>query len=185
MARPLLAPGYRSGVEFLMNKRAMAKQNPTPPTDRPRIKNIAQNRKARHDYHVLETIEAGIELVGTEVKSLRAGRANLTDSFGKFEGSQLYVYQLHISPYEQGNRWNVEPARPRRLLLHKNELLRWMGKVAQKGLTIVPLQMYFKGSRVKLEIGLCQGKKLYDKRETMKLREQDREMQRAMKQYKM
>lgn len=153
------------------------------PEDRPRIKNIAQNRKARHDYHILETIEAGIELTGSEVKSLRAGRANLTDAFGKFEGMQLFIYQMHISPYEQANRWNTDSKRPRRLLMHKDELRRWMGKVSQKGLTIVPLQLYFKDSRVKIEIALCQGKKLFDKRETIKRREQDREMQRAVRKY--
>lgn len=152
-------------------------------SDRPRIKNIAQNRKARHDYHILETIEAGIELTGSEVKSLRAGRANLTDAFGKFEGMQLFIYQMHISPYEQANRWNTDSKRPRRLLMHKDELRRWMGKVSQKGLTIVPLQLYFKDSRVKIEIALCQGKKLFDKRETIKRREQDREMQRAVRKF--
>jgi len=157
-------------------------KQPTPP-DRPRIKNIAQNRKARHDYHVLETVEAGIELRGTEVKSLRAGRANLADAYGKFDGDDLYVYGMHISPYEHGNRWNTDSTRPRRLLLHREELRRWIGKTTQKGLTIIPLQLYFKGSRVKLEVGLCQGKKLYDKRETIKRREQDREMQRAVRKF--
>ncbi len=157
---------------------------PNAPHDERRIKIIASNRRARHEYNVLETIEAGIELVGPEVKSLRAGRANLSDAYGKFDGSELYIYQMHISPYDHANRWNPDSIRKRRLLMHKNELLRWMGKVAQKGLTIVPLQLYFLGSRVKIEVALCQGKKLFDKRETIKRREQDREMDRVIKHYK-
>lgn len=158
-------------------------KNP-PRQNGPRIKNIAQNRKARHDYHILESLEAGIELIGPEVKSLRAGRANLSDAYGKFDGDQLFIYQMHISAYEQGNRWNPEPTRPRRLLMHRAQLRHWMGKTSQKGLTIIPLQMYFKDSRVKVEIALCQGKRLFDKRETIKRREQDLEMQRAMKKYR-
>ena len=193
-------PGFRSGVfcsvsilgaglAFTREKRWWVKTHPTDMDkqtqhDQPRFKTIATNRKARHEYAVLETVEAGIELVGPEVKSLRAGRANLSDAFGRFDGTQLYVYQLHISPYAEANRWNTDATRPRRLLMHKHELLRWMGKVEQKGLTIIPLSMYFKDSRVKVEIGLCQGKKLYDKRDSIKQREQKREMERVIKKYR-
>lgn len=145
------------------------------------IKKIADNRKARHDYFVEEAFEAGIELVGTEVKSLRAGRVNLRDSWCDVVGNELFVKGMHISPYEQGNIFNREPLRPRKLLMHRREINRLMGLVAQQGLTLIPLSLYFKGPRVKVQIGLCKGKKLYDKREDMARRDAKRDMERAVK----
>ena len=138
---------------------------------------IAVNRKARHDYFVLETFETGIELVGTEVKSLRQGGVNLKD----IEGGELFVKGMHISPYEKGNVFNRDPFRVRRLLMHKREIMRLYGKVKQEGLTLVPLSLYFKNSRVKLEMGLCKGKQLHDKRDDMAKRDAKREIERAMK----
>jgi SsrA-binding protein len=149
--------------------------------DNEKIKNIAQNKKARHDYFVEESFEAGIELVGTEVKSLRGGGVNLKDSWCEIKGSELFVRQMHISPYEQGNIFNREPMRPRKLLMHRREISRLAGLVATKGLTLIPLSVYFKGSRVKLQLGLCRGKKLYDKRDDMQKRDAKREIDREMK----
>jgi SsrA-binding protein len=145
------------------------------------IKVIAQNRKARHDYFVLETMEAGIELKGTEVKSIRAGAVNLKDSFAAVKNGEMILYNVHISPYEKGNIFNKDPLRPRRLLLHKREILKLSQKVAQEGLTLVPLSFYLKDSRVKVELALCKGKKLYDKRESAALRDTEREIDRALK----
>ncbi len=145
------------------------------------IKKIADNRKARHDYFVEESYEAGIELFGTEVKSLRAGRVNLRDSWCDVVGSELFVKGMHISPYEQGNIFNREPLRPRKLLMHRREINRLMGLVAQQGFTLIPLSIYFKGSRVKVQLGLCRGKKLYDKREDTARRDAKRDMERALK----
>lgn len=145
------------------------------------IKVIATNRKARHLYHILDTVEAGLVLSGTEVKSLRAGRASLVDAYAAFSGNEGYVYNLSISPYEQGNRNNLPERRPRKLLLHRREINRLIGQVSQKGFTLVALQLYFKGSRVKLQLGLARGKREYDKREDVKERESRREMDRAMK----
>lgn len=149
----------------------------------PKVENrvIAQNKKAQHDYFILEAFEAGIELCGTEVKSVRQGRVNLKDAWCDVDGSQLYVNGMHISPYEQGNIFNRDPMRRRRLLMHKQEIARLYGQVKTAGLTIIPLSLYFKGPRVKLEIGLCKGKKLYDKREDAARRDASREMDRAMK----
>ena len=149
--------------------------------DSEKIKNIAQNKKARHDYFVEESFEAGIELVGTEVKSLRGGGVNLKDSWCEIKDGELFVRQMHISPYEQGNIFNREPMRPRKLLMHKREIARLAGLVATKGLTLIPLSIYFKGSRVKLQLGVCKGKKLYDKREDMQKRDAKREIERTMK----
>jgi SsrA-binding protein len=132
---------------------------------------VATNRKARFLYEVLEKYEAGIELVGTEVKSLRAGAANLTDAFALPKGRELVLLNLHISPYEQGNRFNHPPTRPRRLLLHRREIARLAGMVSQKGLTLVPLRIYFKRRRAKVELGVCRGKKAHDKREAIKKRD--------------
>ena len=126
---------------------------------------IAQNKKAWHEYFVEETYEAGIELFGTEVKSIRAGRVNLKDSYCSIDGGELFARQMHVSPYEQGNIFNRDPMRPKKLLMHKKEILKLFGLVAQKGYTLVPLQLYFKGSHVKVQLGLCRGKKLYDKRD--------------------
>jgi len=143
------------------------------------IKIITENRKARHDYHIEETYEAGIELTGTEVKSLRAGRANLRDSYAEVRQGEVYLVNAHISPYEQGNRFNHDPKRPRKLLLHRAEINRLAGRVQQKGLTLVPLRLYFKGSWAKVELALARGKKLYDRREDIAARDAEREMRRA------
>ena len=145
------------------------------------VKIIAQNRRARHDYFVLEALETGIELVGTEVKSIRTGSVNLKDSWVDIIDGELVVLGMHISPYEKGNIFNRDPVRPRRLLAHKKEIRRLAAQVKQDGLTLVPLRLYFKGSRVKMEVGLCRGKKLYDKRETAARRDAKREIDRAMK----
>ena len=144
-------------------------------------KQIAQNRKARHEYFVLETFEAGIELFGTEVKSIRQGGVNLKDAWCDPQKGELFILGMHISPYEKGNIFNKDPLRVRKLLLHKKEITRLIGKVSQEGLTIVPLSVYFKRGRVKVEIGLCKGKKLYDKREDMAKRDAKRDIERAMK----
>ena len=145
------------------------------------IKIAVQNRKAFHDYFVEERYEAGIELFGTEVKSIRGGQANLKDSFCVAKDGELYAYQLHISPYEQGNIFNRDPDRPKRLLMHKREIRKLQALVQQDGYALVPLQVYFKNARVKLEIGLCKGKKNYDKRESTAQRDAKREMDRTMK----
>ena len=142
---------------------------------------IAQNKKARHDYFVEETYEAGIALYGTEVKSIRAGAVNLKDSYCSFKNGELFVIGMHISPYEKGNIFNREPLREKKLLMHKREILKLQGLTAQKGLTLIPLSLYFSGKNVKVEVGLCRGKKLYDKRDTDARREADREMDRRMK----
>ena len=145
------------------------------------IKEITQNRKARHDYFVEETYEAGIELAGTEVKSLRAGTCNLKDSFCSVKKGELFLIGAHISPYEKGNIFNKDPLRTRRLLMHKKEILRLEQLVMRDGYSLVPLSLYFKNSRVKVQIGLCKGKKLYDKREAAAQRDAKREMDRAMR----
>lgn len=142
----------------------------------------AQNKKAWHDYFIEEAFEAGIELCGTEVKSVRMGRVNLKDAWCDIEDGELYVKGMHISPYEKGNIFNRDPLRERRLLMHKREIMKLYGMVKQEGLTLVPLKVYFKGSRVKVEVGLCRGKKLYDKRADMAKRSAAREMERALKQ---
>ena len=144
-------------------------------------KTIAENRAARHDYFVLESHEAGIELVGTEVKSIRCGGVNLKDSWCEISGGQLFVNGMHISPYEKGNIFNRDPRRVRRLLMHKNEIRRLFDKVRQEGLTLIPLRLYYKSSRVKMEIGLCKGKKLYDKRDDMARKQSERDIERALK----
>lgn len=142
---------------------------------------IANNRKAHHDYFVDETYEAGIELLGTEVKSLRLGGVNLKDSYCYVEDGELFVCGMHISPYEKGNIFNRDPLRVRRLLMHKKEILKLHGLVGQKGYTLVPISLYFSGSRVKIEVGLCRGKKLYDKRETDAKRQANRDIERYSK----
>lgn len=145
------------------------------------MKIITENRKARHDYTIEESFEAGIELKGTEVKSMRAGKANLKDSFAIVENGELYLYGMHISPYEQGNIFNVDPMRPRRLLMHKKEILRLLGKIKEQGLTLVPLKAYFKKDKIKIELALAKGKKLYDKREAATEKSAKREIEKAMK----
>ena len=142
---------------------------------------IADNRKARHDYFVIETYEAGIELFGTEVKSLRAGNVNLKDSYCEVDKGELFALGMHISPYEQGNIFNKDPLRPKKLLMHKREIMKLTGLVSREGYTLVPLSLYFKGSRVKMALGLCKGKKLYDKRDTAAKRDADRTIEKAMK----
>ncbi|MCC8076657.1 MAG: SsrA-binding protein SmpB [Clostridiales bacterium] len=145
------------------------------------IKVVASNRKAYHDYYILEKYEAGIELAGTEVKSIRAGRVNLKDAFCQVKNGELYVYGMHISPYEQGNIFNKDPMRDRRLLMHRQEIRRLYAHVKQDGYALIPLSLYFKNSRVKVEVGLAKGKKLYDKREAMAERAAKRDMDREMK----
>ncbi len=145
------------------------------------IKLIANNKKAYHDYFIEETYEAGIALAGTEVKSLRMGKCSLKESFIKESKGELFIYGMHISPYEKGNIFNKDPLRVRKLLLHRYEIHKLMGKVSAKGYTIVPLQVYFKGSLVKVQIGLAKGKKLYDKREAMSKKDLKRETEREFK----
>ena len=142
---------------------------------------IAQNKKAYHDFFVEETYEAGIELSGTEVKSLRRGNANLKDSFCRIEDGEIIAYGIHISPYEQGNIFNKDPLRVKKLLMHRREINKLFGLVSQKGYTLVPLSLYFSGSRVKVQLALCTGKKLYDKRESDAKRSAARDIDRAMK----
>ena len=149
--------------------------------DKKQSRIIADNRKARHDYFVIETYEAGIELFGTEVKSLRAGTVNLKDSYCDIDGGELFALGVHISPYEQGNIFNKNPLRPKKLLMHKREIMKLTGLVSREGYTLVPLSLYFKGSRVKMAVGLCKGKKLYDKRDSAAKRDADRTIEKAMK----
>ncbi len=144
-------------------------------------KTIADNRKARHDYFILESYEAGIELTGTEVKSIRAGGLNLKDSWIAIEDGEAYIKQMHISPYEKGNIFNKDPLRERRLLLHKREIMKLLGQIKQEGLTLIPISVYFKGSRVKVQVGLCKGKKLHDKRDSIAERDAKRTIDRALK----
>ncbi len=150
----------------------MAKEN---------FKTIAQNKKAYHEYFVMENFETGIELFGTEVKSIRQGRVNLKDAWCTIEDGEIFVKGMHISPYEQGNIFNKDPMRVRKLLMHKREIMRLFGLVKQQGYSLIPLSLYFKGSRVKLQLGLCKGKKLYDKRDDMAKRDAQRDIDRAVK----
>ena len=148
------------------------------------LKTIAQNKKAFHDYFLEESFEAGIELCGTEVKSIRQGRVNLKDSWCSIVDGEMLVNGMHISPYEQGNIFNKDPMRVRRLLMHKREIMRLFGLVKQDGYSLIPVSLYFKGSRVKVQVGLCKGKKLYDKRSDLAARAAKRDIQRAMKERK-
>ncbi len=145
------------------------------------MKIVAQNRKAFHDYFIEETIEAGMVLTGTEVKSLRDAKANLMDSYVLIKDNEVFLFNCHISPYTHGNIMNHDPVRTRKLLLHKKELMKLQAKAAQKGYSLIPLKIYFKDGRAKTEIGLAKGKKQYEKRETIKKKEADREIQRAMR----
>lgn len=145
------------------------------------LKTIAQNKKAHHDFFIEETYEAGIELFGTEVKSLRAGRVNLKDSWCSVVDGEIFVNGMHISPYEQGNIFNRDPMRVRKLLMHKREIMKLYGTVKQTGYSLIPISLYFKDSKVKLQVGLCKGKKLYDKREDMAKRTAKRDIERAIK----
>lgn len=145
------------------------------------FKLVATNRRARHEYHILETYEAGIMLSGTEIKSVRAGRVSLAEGFARIAGGEAWLEGVHISPYEHGGRYNLDPVRRRKLLLHRDELARLAGKTKEKGLTLVPLRLYIKRHRAKVELGLARGKKLYDKREAMAERSAQREIERALK----
>lgn len=149
------------------------------------IKPIAQNRKAFHDYFILEKYEAGIELYGTEVKSIRAGNVNLKDAFCTVKDGELFVRGMHVSPYEKGNIFNRDPVRPRRLLMHKREIMKLYGRLKQEGLTLIPLSVYLKNSIVKVELGLCKGKKLHDKRDSEAEKAASREMDRTIKERNM
>ena len=145
------------------------------------VKILSNNRKARHDYHVEKTLEVGIVLKGTEVKSIRAGRVNLKDSYATIENGELFLYNMHISPYEQGNRFNHDPLRVRKLLAHKKELRQLIGLTQQKGFTLVPLKLYLVGGFVKMELALAKGKKLYDKRDDLAEKTAKRDMDRAFR----
>jgi SsrA-binding protein len=145
------------------------------------VKIIAENRQARHEYFILESFEAGIELVGTEVKAIRGGGVNLKDSWCTVEHGELFIKQMHISPYERGNIFNRDSLRPRRLLMHKKEIASLFGKVKQQGLTLIPISLYFKDSRVKVQIGLCKGKQLHDKRDSAAEASAKRDIDRALK----
>lgn len=145
------------------------------------IKLIAENRKAYHDYYIEERMEAGIELAGTEVKSIRQGKVTLNDSYAAVSNGELWVYGMHVSPYEQGNRFNKDPIRTRRLLMHKREILRLFGIVRQEGLTLVPTRLYFKNGRVKVEVSLARGKKNYDKRDSEAKKQANRDIEKRMK----
>lgn len=144
-------------------------------------KYIARNKKAGFDYFILSTYEAGIALFGTEIKSIRQGRVNLKDSYCEFKDGELFIRGMHVSPYEQGNIFNRDPMRLKKLLMHKREIMSLFGKTKQDGLTLIPLSLYFSGSRVKVELGLCRGKKNYDKRDTIAKKEANREMEKRLK----
>ena len=145
------------------------------------IKNIAKNPTALHNYTVIDTIEAGLVLYGTEIKSIRNGKVNLKDSYATLNKGEVFVYSMHISPYEQGNIFNKDPMRPKKLLLNKKEIFKLTGMIQQKGYTLVPISIYFKNNRVQLELGLCKGKKLFDKREDLKKKEAEKKIQIAMR----
>ncbi|MDZ4805814.1 MAG: SsrA-binding protein SmpB [Candidatus Eisenbacteria bacterium] len=160
----------------------MSKAETPPGEGRPvEIKIVCTNRKARHLYHILDTWEAGLVLTGTEVKSLRAGHATMADAYADLHGTEMTLHNLHINPYEQGNRWNHLPTRPRKLLLHKRELSKLIGRTVEKGLTLIPLQVYFRGGWAKVEIALGRGKKVFDKRRDMAEREMKRDVERTLK----
>ena len=145
------------------------------------VKIICKNRKAHFNFEIEDSFEAGIALLGSEVKSLRGGKANLSDSYGKFRGGEVFLVEAHISPYEQAGRQNHEPLRERKLLLHKKEIKKLLGKVSERGFSLIPLKMYFKNGKVKVEMALARGKKTYDKREAIKKKDQRREMERMAK----
>lgn len=142
---------------------------------------VAQNKRARHDYFILESWEAGIELKGTEVKAMRMGKCNLKDCYAAVKNGEMFVYGMHISPYEHGSYFNTDPLRPKRLLMHKNEIRKAQQNVMQQGLALIPLNVYLKDGRMKLELALCKGKKLYDKREDMAKRDAKRDIERSLR----
>jgi SsrA-binding protein len=153
---------------------------PKPPNDDAR-KVIARNKKALHDYHVIESFEAGVVLAGPEVKSVRAGKVSLGEAYARVENGEVWVFGLHISPYEPASRWNDDPVRPRKLLLQRKQIRKLIGATQEKGLTLVPLDLYLRGGYVKLTLALARGKKLYDKRQDLKRKESEREVERAMR----
>lgn len=159
----------------------MAPKATPKPTERPTEKVFATNRKAYHDYHVLESLEAGLALTGTEIKSIRAGKVNLRDGYAQVQDGEVWLYNTHISPYDQGNRYNHEPMRPRKLLLNKEEIGRLAGKSHEQGLTLVPLRMYARKGHAKVELAVARGKKQYDKREAIAERDAKREVDRVVK----
>jgi SsrA-binding protein len=165
-----------------MKNTAAQKSQKKEAAPQPTIKVIADNRRARHEYEILETFETGIQLAGTEVKSMRLGKANLQDAFARIEGGELWLYNCHISPYEFGNRFNHDPVRRRRLLMHRKQILRIHQQVKEKGLTLVPLKLYFKRNWVKVDLALAKGKQLYDKRETIAKRDSKRQLDRLVRQ---
>ena len=152
-----------------------------PVEKKPDVVQVAKNSEAFHDYHILEGMEAGIQLTGTEVKSLREGKCNLKDSFARFEKGEIFLYNMHIAPYSKGNIANHDPVRPRKLLLHKNQILRFYGRLSEKGLTLIPVKVYFKHGLAKCEIALGKAKKLFDRRDDIKKKVAQREMDRALK----
>jgi SsrA-binding protein len=149
--------------------------------DKPTLKVVSDNRRARHEFEILEVVEAGVELSGTEVKSLRQGRANLADAFARVEEDQMWLYNCHISPYDHGNRFNHDPVRKRRLLMHKKQIVKLKSRIQEKGLTLVPLKLFFKGNWAKVDLALARGKLLYDKRQSITKRENQRQMERLVK----
>lgn len=168
-----------------MSTKSKPTKAPTPGnknSEKPAPRTVSDNRRARHEYEILETVECGIELQGTEVKSLRSGRCTLQDAFGKIEDGQMWLYNCHISPYDFGNRFNHEPTRKRRLLLHSREILKINQRIKEKGLTLVPLKMYFKRNWVKVDMALARGKNLYDKRESDTKRDEKRQLDKLAKQ---
>jgi SsrA-binding protein len=165
-----------------VEREALAERNMPDKTEREKAQtNIAENRKAFHDYHLIETFEAGIALLGTEVKAIREGRVNLRDSFARLDDGEVFLYNVNISPYSHRGYANHEPLRRRKLLLHRDEIRKLIGKTVEKGMTLVPVRLYYKNGRVKVALSLAKGKKDYDKRETIKRREADRETRAAMK----
>lgn len=154
---------------------------PSAKDGKPLLKVVADNRRARHEYDIIEVVEAGIELSGTEVKSMRMGRANLSDSFARVENGELWLYNCNISPYDHGNRFNHEPMRKRRLLMHKREILKLKSRMNEKGLTLVPLKLFFKGNWAKIDLALAKGRQMYDKREAIAKKDSKRQLERLMK----
>ena len=156
-------------------------KKPTPPNSTKEARQVVvQNRRARHEYHIIDTVEAGLVLVGTEVKSLRQGNVNLVDAFARIEDGEAWLYEMHVAPYEHGSRWNNDPRRPRKLLLHRREIDRLRGLVERKGYTLIPLSVYFRNGYAKVELALAAGKRLYDKREAIAKRDLERELAREL-----
>lgn len=159
-----------------------AQKKQAKPEEKPKPKVVADNRRARHEYEILDTVETGIELTGTEVKSMRMGKANLQDAYARIEDGELWLYSCHIAPYEFGNRNNHDPIRRRRLLAHRNEIFRLNQQMKEKGLTLIPLKLYFKKNWIKVDLALVRGKHLYDKRESIAARDSKRQLDRLVKQ---